>query len=622
MDALPKPNVATNPGQSASSRGALASAAKGSLHLPSPASCLCFLLALGYVAAFIYDLSDKWFDRRWVTDDSFQQTYPFHQVFQPELFQGDLITELMLGYLAPVHYWLMYALTWLSGDPIMAGHWVHLLQFLLAGGFTFLAVRKVAGYAPAWFAVAWLVHTRSIMQRMTGGLPRGWAAPVIAAYLYFVLARRWRSVLILLLVGCLLHPPATGLCALAYGVYLGVGWLNPTTRAQYKRPLLELLIISPLCLALTLGVLHRPEQIGPMVSYSEASQMPEFQQPYGRFPYLPFYSAWSDFKLYGFQSFIGRLYDPGRFWRRWMPLMVAVLLAGCMLIGFRRRRWACPPALWAFLAASLLMYFAARALAFKLYVPNRHLQFPLAFFFIVACSVAVWRALHPQKGALQIPPSDVARVRNWRASLAPVIGLLLLGSLVVIGSWHGLQGPANFNFYADKRGQVFEWLRKNTESTAIVAGEPTFIDPLPLFAARKAFVFSEAMHPFYPTYLAEMNRRVRIVFKAHYARDFEELLALLEPEGINYFVFERKRFYPESLKSATYFAPHADFVRSLTSRPWQEYAFRQLPKKVDPTNFPALVFRDHFAAVIDLRKLREYVAQSEHRKIAPQDSIP
>jgi hypothetical protein len=143
------------------------------LRLPDSATVILGILFIIYAFFLWKSLSRWWFHRDWTTDDAVQQTYPFHDVAHPGLFAGDLITDVMKGYLAALHYWLHYSITWLCGDPIMSGHWVMLIEVLLSTGFLFFAVRHVVGTFPAIFAALWLLHTRHLIQRMTGGLPRG-----------------------------------------------------------------------------------------------------------------------------------------------------------------------------------------------------------------------------------------------------------------------------------------------------------------------------------------------------------------------------------------------------------------------------------------------------------------
>ena len=74
-------------------------------------------LLVGYAYLFVSSISSFWFHKDWTTDDALQQVYPFHEVAHPGLFAGDIVTDVMKGYLAPLHYWLCYGVTMLTGDP-------------------------------------------------------------------------------------------------------------------------------------------------------------------------------------------------------------------------------------------------------------------------------------------------------------------------------------------------------------------------------------------------------------------------------------------------------------------------------------------------------------------------
>lgn len=548
---------------------------------------LALLLFIGYVVAFWHSLQPWWFHPAWTTDDALQQTYPFYRALDPELYQNDLITKMMTSYLAPVHYWISYAVTLIVGDAILAGHWVMLMQIVLTVGFVFMAVLRASGWASALFAATWMLHTRRVIQRMTGGLPRGWAAPLFAAFFYFAITRNHVGMLCLLAVGCLLHPPATLAIAIAYGLFLVTLSVGGEARAEGRRWLKRYLLLSPLYIVLVLSVVQMPAEIGSMASYSTALAMPEFQAPAGRFPFLPFPPLWDDLRLYGFHAFTDRFSSS-------LPYVVVALILLCALGGLFTRRAIIPSVAWCFLVGAMAVYFASRVFAFHLYVPNRHLQFPLAFFMVVGLTVAAWRI-----GAMGRRPW-----RPW-GQLVCACGL---AALIYAGSGTGLRGPANFNYSRDQRGKVIAWLAGNTPKDAVIAGEPTFIDPVQLFSRRVAYVTSETAHPFYDRFYAEMKRRLEVTFRAHYARDLNELLRIVEMEGIDYFVFEKKRFYPRMLANATYYPPFDTLVRQLAARPAEEYAYKKLPHTIDLAAAPYMPYRDDRAAVVDIRALRSFLS--------------
>jgi len=559
--------------------------------------------ALVYIYAFVAGLSPYWFNPNWTTDDALQQLYPFHKALHPGLFQGDIVTLMMESYLAPIHYWLSYGITLLTKDPVMMGHWMMLLQVIGASTFVFLAVRYAAGTPAAFFALTWLFHTRHVMQRLTGGLPRGWSALVLSAFLYFVIRGRQSAVLLTLLVGCFLHTPATLVCALSYGLLLIYKGFFGAEKQIYRQQLKRYLILSPLFVIAAWSVVRMPAEIGTMASYDQALELPEFQRPKGRFPFAPLNPAMQEIRAFGFQAFIGRFYNPGGTMRAVTPLVAVLILFAGLMWARHKRRNAPTAELLTFGLAIFIVYFASRILAFKLYVPDRHLQFPMAIFFIVSFPILLWRAFSKNCSGGNYWPFKSSLRDNGYASVA----LIALAGFVYLGSGTGLYGAANFNFSRNKRGLAFEWIAANTPQNALFAGNPTHIDPLPLFSGRQAFMTTEAAHPFYDKYRLEVRRRLEIELRANYAATLAELVEIVEPQGIDYFVFRREDFYPDALKQASYFPPFDDLVRKLSARDPNDFAFRKLPPKVDMQRYPFMPYKDEQSIVVDIAALKRYL---------------
>jgi len=560
---------------------------------------LCNILGatlFGCYLYFFWESMPRWFHPGWTTDDAMQQVYPFHGVFDQDIFKGDFITEVMKGYLAPGHYWLGYSLTWLLGDLIMASHWMMFIQLFLACIGLFLAVKYSAGVFPAFFAITWLLHSRVIIQRSTGGLPRGWALPLLCIFLYFFLRRNHFGVLATLFIGCFFHPPATFLAAACYGVWLLWGVSFKSSRQDFLKPLYYLLLTGPIIALTTLWIIQRPESVGQMATIEQAQELAHFQRPHGRFPFLPLPTWERDIRIFAFQTFISRLYKPAQFWRENARLIVVSLFLLVLLVGVIRRKTLLPSQFWFFLISIL--------------------QVPLAVFCIAAVTIAIWRAFLSTPATTS--NATLHRAAPWSASSVATtkwsfLGLFFLGVLLSQTAGTGLYGDANFNTSSTRRGAVFNWIRNNTPRDAVVAGHPTFIDDVMLFGKRRGYATTETYHPFYLGYLSEIDQRIEISLKAHYAKDLEELYSLLEPVGVDYFVFERRRFYKAVLKDpkSFYFAPFRELSRELGSRPWQDYAYRQVPPQLDLENYPFQVFRDHRSVLIDIKLLGEYLKRSK-----------
>ena len=569
----------------------------------SLAATVSFALVIWYAIAFVKSLKGRWFNPAWTTDDATQQTYPLYEAIYPGIFQDDLVSEVMRGCLPPLHYGISYAITLFTQNPIMTGHWVMLIQLSLALAALFMAVRRFSGSSvPAALAVVWLMHSRNTMQRITGGLPRGWTPAIFGTFFYFVATRNHWGALATILVGSMLNPPGALIVGVAYGLIMLFRWRssNGVERQVARSRVFQAMAVAPLLLVVALAVVQRPAHIGQMVSFEEASKMPEFSRPYGRFPFLPLTPASKEIDIYGYQAFIGRLYRPTEFWRQNIWWMVPVSLVGILLIGARRKIMAVPAEILCFGLAASMTYALARQFAFKLFVPDRHLQIPMVFFMICAFTIGLWRIFSGRRD--ESLPSNSLR-RSWPALLA----FSGLGFVVFQCSHLGLSGDANFNYSTKMRGYVYQWLRTHTPQEAVVACHPNHCNGVQLLAVRRAFVATETSHPFYPRYNLEMRRRSEVSLRAHYAESLEEVASLLIPEGITHFVFRKADFRPTSLSKMTYHPPLDKVVKELIGRPSGVFAFNALPKQMDPQNYPFVKFIDGVSVVIDVKELGDYL---------------
>jgi hypothetical protein len=581
-------------------------------------------LLVFYAVAFLNSLQGRWFHPLWTTDDATQQAFPLYDALYPGRFSNDLIAEVMRGCLPPVHYWLSFVTTLITKSPIMTGHWIMLLQVGLAVTFLFLAVRRLSGNAmvPALLAVVWLLHSRNTMQRMTGGLPRGWTPAIFTAFLYFAATRNHWACLGTILVGSMLNPPGALIVGVAYGFLLL--WRVVSDRGQQRRlarkVLLQSIALVPLFVFVALLVVQRPSHIGQMVSFSEASSMPEFQKPFGRFPFLPLRPILSEYKIFGLQAFIGRLFRPPVFLREimwWAVPGSLLLIAGA---GALRRRLVFPAEVVFFGLAASCTYLLSRLVAFRLFVPDRHLQIPMVMVLITAFCVGLWRLLVKREEREARLCNAGGRADTLRSCWAALVSFVALGCVVFLCSGNGLRGDANFNYHFYKRGKMYDWIRDNTPADALIACHPTHCDGMQLFGIRRALVTTETSHPFYPRYNMEMRRRSEISLRAHYATSLQELVTLLAPEGVTHFVYRREDFRPEKLSKATYFPPLDKVVKELTSRPSEELLFYSLPRKgLDKEQYPFVVFVDKTSIIVDVKELTSFLRSRGWSP--PQDPI-
>jgi hypothetical protein len=543
-------------------------------------------------------IKDYWFSPDWTTDDAYQQLFPFLELSNPGRFRDDIVYRMMRGYLTPLHYLLGAFFTYLTFSPVMVGHLMMLIQLVLTLFFFGGAVYRFAGIVPALFSIVWFLHTREVVQRLTSGLPRGWSAPLIGAFLFFVLRNANGSVLITLALGCVLHPPTTMIIALTYGLVLCIRVCNSETRQATWPHLKRLVIFSPLYVIATLLAIKMPAEFGAMASLDEARTMPEFDSSGGRFPFVPLVPYFEEWWRFGFQAFYNKWERPSGLMAWVMPLGIVASTVSLIVYNFRSKIRILPLEVLIFGVCSIFVHYLSRVFAFRLYVPNRHLQIPMACFFIFVFSVGLWRLFcysHKQGSC----------VRYFRG----LLGLFIIVMVVVYGSGSGLQGKANFNTHKYQKGRFAHWIREQTPGDAIIAGYPTLVDAVPLFGERRVYISTEMAHPFYRGYYESIRQRIELSLKAHYAGTLDQLYDLVAPVGIDYFVFQRSLFYPEALEGASYFKPYDQLVFSLTRGDQQRYAYRELPREVDMEKVPFMPFKDNVAAVVDIHQLGKFLGR-------------
>ncbi len=543
--------------------------------------------AVIYLFVFIQSVSYYWFQPQYFTDDAFQQTFFFHEVMHPGLFAGDLITEYMRAFLPPLHYALYYGVTWLSGGPIIASHWVMLLQYLVAIVFLGLLIYRYTGFIPTVVGLVWFLHTESIIDRMTGGFPRGWWQAIILSTLYFISRRNHTGVIVVLAIGSLLNPLATVTMGFCYALSFIVRFREQNERKKFA----QFLILIPFYALLTYYSVKRPPEVGNMIPYEQALTMPELSRDYGRFRWLPLSSPFRDLEKYTAQVFLSqKKIKANEQLERTVFLATTAILVLLAAASWWRKTPLIPMELYCLLGSAILAYGFARLFAFRLYVPDRYLFFALPMFIIPAFIVGLWR-LHSQ--------FPLGRIASYT----------LLVVLIGFGTNFKVPGRAHFNRKIPPRQSMWGWFATSTERDALVAGHPTIIDGVPLLGMRRAYVTTEAAHPYFDRYYAEIRRRLLISWEAYYARDISEFVNLLRAEGIDYYVFVKGHFAPEKLKRAKYFRPYDTFVRQLASGDPAEYTFSKLTGESALGFKPAIAFEDEQVLVISVNKLSEIITE-------------
>lgn len=528
--------------------------------------------ALVIVAAALATLHAEW---RIISKPLTFQTDAFIHEFWMRRFQdpalfGDPLTGALLqtGYSPPA----FRSVHWLAShvvDPVFFGELLPLVLQPLAVWLLFRIIRHHTAWWPAaWigaalFLVPWDIH------RFSGGHPRAFAQPIVLLVVLLLLSRRPLAAVLVPAVGVLLYPPA-GLVALLI-VFLAA--LEPQRRFGLNANRLRWAGASALGVGAALVLTRLTTGSGEVITASEARGFAEFG-PDGQMHF--FGTSTLDYLRQNYSGFF--LQDSGS-----LLAVAALLLLAVRPRNARLIRWE----VWCVPIAALLLFAAAHALLFRLYLPHRY-TYPLLPFFCIAVAVSLRPTLQAvaeraRPSLVAAPPLALgfafaalswfplgpqmssAEFGSWLTDAAPYLALGLGVGLLFAVLWvrtapgtgtrasvaagaaaivaatlfvaevtvaDGARSPGatvcrDRNLY----GQL-----GTLPKDAIVAADPFESDCLPIAARRPVVISRKLYQPWAVDYFEVIRERMFQTIRAFYGPSVGDIVQLRERYGADYFL--------------------------------------------------------------------------------------
>ena len=314
--------------------------------------------------------------------------------FQDEDLFHDPLTEALLdtGYSPPGFrslYWLASHLV----DPVFFGE----LLPLVLQPFAVWAVFRIVRHHVSWWPAAWIGAALFLVpwdiHRFSGGHPRAFAQPIVLAVVLLLLRRHFLAAALVPPLGLLFYPPAGAVALLV----VGLAALDRNVRhfVDWKRARWAGVSAVGAIVALILTRLTTASQ--DVITADEARRYPEFG-PHGQMNF--FADSVLDYLKENYSGFF--LQDSGS-----LIAVSALLLLLLQPRNARLLRWE----VWCMPIAALLLFGAAHALLFRLYLPHRY-TYALLPFFCIAIAVS-----------LRPTFETVAARFRWTIPLAPFLPL-------------------------------------------------------------------------------------------------------------------------------------------------------------------------------------------------------
>ena len=464
-----------------------------------------------------------------INDDVRQQIFWMQQWRDPALFPGDLLADYSRHYVP----WGLQGLYWLIAwvmSPIYFSKVLPGLLFVGLGGCLFEIGRRLGDRAMAWTTLGVFGLMPFFLGNLAGGLARAFAAPLLALFWLAWLTRKpWAMGLALLLQALFIpyiFPLSAGAVLLAWVAgRLGKDDPPPFPAAWPHWGLLTLAA----GLVVLFNLQFSSSGFGPLMSWSDMAHRPEFGL-HGRFAIVPMPSVFLE--LLRPWEFMAPFHEAG--------IMGGVLVCGVILgvacWGFRGLDWGnlktrLKPAGYLALA-SLALYFLARLLLLRLFVPDRYLTYTLNLFYCLALGLGLAAGL---------------QVRRWPRLLAVPVALLVMGL-----SGFRLQGTEIYDYSAYR--PLIAALAQ-TPKDALMAGHPNLMDVVPTFAGRPALATFELAQPWAKGYWQKLEPRLRDLFAAYYADDPQEVIAFCRKYRISFLIVDDRHFTPAFLAGNIFLVP-------------------------------------------------------------------
>ncbi|MEA5468298.1 hypothetical protein, partial [Spirulina sp. 06S082] len=427
-----------------------------------------------------------------VQDDMRHHVVWFQQFIEPQVFQNDAIARYFRS-VAPLGFTTVYRFgAWLGLDPLFLGQILPIPLALVATVFIFQTTLAIVPVPlAAWLATLIFNQHLWLNDDLVSATPRAFLYPLFAAFLYYTVRRSLLPMLLSIALLGLFFPQMMLVAMMVLSLQL-VQWETPRHLSRDRR--LWGFVGSGLLVAIAIAIPFalNLSEYGPSIP---AEQM-RSQLEYG---------------LGGRNEYFG--VNPIQFWLEGssgleFPIFPSIIWAGFTLPFLRNWHSATIRAIFPSVrilldltVASLILFFLAHLLLFRLYYPSRYTYHSWRFVLSIAAGIVLaaliekgwnWWQQHRGRGFL---PKIALGCSGLLAGV--FIGVPLIPPLIIaFQGWVVGETPLLYTYLAQQPPQT------------IVASLAPEADNIPAFAHRTTWVGREFALPHHPQYYETIADRI------------------------------------------------------------------------------------------------------------------
>lgn len=498
---------------------------------------LWLTLSLSFAAGYsIMVLPEAFSGEYVVAKDAREYLFWMHQFYDPELFRNDLIANYFHSITPTGYAALHHLMAGVGITPVLLSKLLPMVLGLITTGYCFAVCMQIFAVPIAGF-IATLLLNQSLWMHddIMSGTPRGFIYPLFLAFLYYLLQGSLLPCLVAIALQGLFYPLVPFISS---GILLLrlFDWQSGQLRfAQERRNYLfgaagigvGMLAILPYILA--------SSEFGPSITASAARKLPDYWLG-GRVRY--YYLNPLDFWLLGRDSGVLALINPPQLFA---GLLLPILLRYPTEFPLTKQVKNTVKILPQIVLASLGMFAAAHALAFRLHFPSRYTHHTFKIVFALAAGIALTLILDK---ALHWAEQRTKPHRLRRQFLALFTSALVGTALVLY--------PSSLKIFPKTlyvRGgvpELYQFLQQQPKDS-LIASLTNETDNLPTFAKRSILVGKEYALPFHTKYYAKFRQRAIDLIDAQYTPNLNQVKEFIHKYGVNFWLLDRAAFKPEYL---------------------------------------------------------------------------
>ena len=480
-----------------------------------------------------------------------------HRYSNPELFPHDLIADYFQS-VTPIGYGALYQLmAGLGVDPVLLSKLLPMVLGLITTGYGFAVCMQILPVPLAGFIATLLLNQSLCMHDdLVSACPRDFLYPLFLVFLYYLLRRSlWPCLAAIALQG-LFYPLVAFISS---GILLLRLW-NWQGRhfSQHRQDYLFCVTGLGVALLVILPYAIKSSQFGPTITAAMARTMPEYLSG-GRVSY--FYLNPVNFWLDGRDSGVLALMSPPQLF---IGLVLPILFLFPARFPLTKHFKSGISILPQIVLASLGMFFAAHALAFKLHWPSRYTHHSFKIVFAVATGLAIAVVLDAAFHWANQHRANQYKFRHQdRQTLALGTTALVLAGLILYPS--SLRFFPRTPYVSGKVPELYKFLQQQPQDS-LIASLSSETDNVPVFAKRSVLVGKEYALPFHTKYYSQFRQRMIDLIDAQYSPDLNQVKHFIHKYGVDFWVLDSFAFKPDYIADNSWIRQYQPAAAEATAK--------------------------------------------------------